>query len=245
MKELFDKVDQRSRAAEIHLTYRCNLDCPGCNRACFIKKPPIPDLTLSTFTNILDQIEELGFSKRLMIIGGEPTLHPKCLDFLRLAKPRGFEQIIWSNGYSQSSQVVLTTIAEECLGRIIYTTQKPNGCQEPFLTQTIYCSPVDCKRERQPGSLGCKWCVLNGYSVDESGITPCPIGGTVACYVCLAEARTQDLNDLLNPDWVRHSFQLLCHHCGAFLDGRLKKRPEVSSIEGTLMTRTWINGFGL
>ena len=233
--------NQRDRVAEIHLTYRCDLSCFSCNRAGFVKQIPIPDLTLVRFTDTLDQIERLGFLKRLMIIGGEPTLHPECLDLMRLGESRHFEQAIWSNGYSRHSRAILATIGQERIGGVVRGTQKPKGRQENFSTQTIYCSPIDCGLTRV---APCKWGTVCGYSVDELGITVCSIGGPIAHYTCTG-AYTQNLDDLLNPDWVKQSLQLLCRHCGAFLDDELKDRLETSNVNGTLMTQTWIDAFGL
>ncbi len=236
-------LDQSKRVAGIYVTYRCDLDCPGCNSAGFIKYPTIPELTLLKFNRLLDQIESLGFFKYLEILGGEPTLHSKCLDFMQLAIARNFRVVIWSNAYSPLAKSVLATVRRKRIGGISYITQKPNGSQKNFLsfgcnTKTIYCSPADCGIER----VGCNW-LRCGYSINELGITACNIGGLIAHYTC-PKAYTQSLSDFLNPGWIERSFRLLCRHCGAFLDNELKDRPEVSDVNGTLMTQTWINAFG-
>ena len=238
------KINQASRIAGVYLTYRCDLDCPGCNSACFVKHPTIPDLTLPKFTSLLDQVESLGFRKHLEILGGEPTLHLRCLDFIRVAKARDFGVVIWSNNYGPLAKTVLAAIRPKRgkAGEINLVTQKPNGrWKDPPMrwTRTIYCSPADCGLQR----LGCWW-VRCGYSVNELGIAVCNIGGLLAHYTC-PEVYTRNLADLLDPSWVERSYRMLCRHCGAFLDDDLRDRPEVSNVNGTLMTETWIKAFGL
>ena len=236
--------DQRKRQLEFHVTYRCDLRCRGCNRAGFLGQTHIPDMTLDTFTGTLEEIEELGFSKSILIIGGEPSLHPQCLEFLRVAKARGFEQSLWTNCYNDAAKELVKITEQEELAHAVRRTWKARGVPERFhksTTWTVYCSPADCGMERAP----CGWGAGCGPSVDELGITPCPIGGVMAAYVCSPKASTKTLRDLLSSDWLHQSFKELCKHCGAFMDDELRDRPEVTSINDTLMTKTWIDAFGV
>lgn len=226
-------LDQRVRKAEMHLTYKCDLDCPGCNRACFNKHSIPPDMTKQTFVHTLDEIERLGFMKTLVIIGGEPTLHRDCVDFLRIGHDRGFEQHLWSNSYSQLAKDKVATVREEGLARVIEGTHKLNGAMPGFNNPSIFCSPADLGVTRSPckwgdGTYGC------GYSVDEQGCTPCPIGGMIAHYT--ARQLLVSLRDLepieMHPE--------LCKHCGAFTKPNDR---ETTNVNGTSMTKTWMEIF--
>ena len=66
----------RSDKAEFHLTYRCDLSCAGCNRACFLR-PATADMTIDDAQEFLRQAKALGRFPRIMIIGGEPDPAPR------------------------------------------------------------------------------------------------------------------------------------------------------------------------
>jgi len=72
---------------EIEITRRCNYSCPGCNHLCNIVPDPSSDMTQEDIESIVRQINALDPAPGLMIvIGGEPTLHPKCAEFCRYIK---------------------------------------------------------------------------------------------------------------------------------------------------------------
>ncbi|MDQ3945508.1 MAG: radical SAM protein [Actinomycetota bacterium] len=73
----------------IEVNTGCNLDCP----VCFADSGHAPDgfsLTLEQVTCALDAfIRAEGDPEVVMFSGGEPTIHPHILDFLRLATDKG------------------------------------------------------------------------------------------------------------------------------------------------------------
>jgi hypothetical protein len=241
--EQFSALDQRRRPAEMHLTYRCDLGCPTCNRACFVQPPVVPDMSLGRFVDTLNQIESLDFVKRLVIIGGEPTLHPEFLTLLKIGHDRGFDQTIWSNGYSSKAKQLLSQVQESGVASIYWATHKERGPQKEFNVKTIFCSPKDCGKPRK--EPGCLWLTKGcGYSVDELGITPCPIGGAIEGWVCLQGSRTNSLDDLLDLRWLGASLSRLCKHCGAFMGG-MDRHPSVVKVRCTPMSPTWLRAFNL
>ena len=86
---------------EIEITRRCNYKCPGCNHLCNIVPDPSSDMTSGDVASIVDQINALDPSPGLIIvIGGEPTIHPKCVEFCRYIKDnlrRGGELLLDTN----------------------------------------------------------------------------------------------------------------------------------------------------
>lgn len=71
---------------EIHIVEHCNLQCKGC-----VHFSPLANeefLDIKTFEKDLRRLHEItnGNIKIFNILGGEPLLHPNCIDFLLLTR---------------------------------------------------------------------------------------------------------------------------------------------------------------
>lgn len=71
---------------EIHIVDHCNLKCKGCHH--FSPLAPESFRELSEFERDLTRLCELtqGNVDTLNILGGEPLLHPQCIEFLETAR---------------------------------------------------------------------------------------------------------------------------------------------------------------
>ena len=71
---------------EIHIVEHCNLLCKGCVHFSPLAKEEF--LSLEEFRNDLERMHELtdGNIKIFNILGGEPLLHPQCLEFLKTTR---------------------------------------------------------------------------------------------------------------------------------------------------------------
>jgi radical SAM protein with 4Fe4S-binding SPASM domain len=79
---------------QFYPTLRCNKSCDFCfNRA----MPSVPDMTFEHFRRMLAVLKHRAVST-IDIIGGEPTLHPEIVTFVRAALRAGFFVNISSNG---------------------------------------------------------------------------------------------------------------------------------------------------
>jgi radical SAM protein with 4Fe4S-binding SPASM domain len=79
---------------QFYPTLRCNQSCEFCfNRS----MPSLPDMSSDDFSVMLEKIVELRV-RTLDIIGGEPTLHPHIVGFVRKAVQRGLNVNVSSNG---------------------------------------------------------------------------------------------------------------------------------------------------
>jgi hypothetical protein len=193
------------------------------------------------FLDVLDQIEGLGFRMELVFIGGEPTLHSQCVKFMQLSHERDFRQTLWSNAYSKRAKDTIVKVRELDLGRVAEGTHKFNGAVAGFHNPYIFCSPADMGVTRSP----CKWGYDSGswgYSVDEQGFSPCPIGTMIAHYSAPA-TYANELKDLVDPLYMDIVYQELCKHCGSFLPldvcfGKVD-RSKIKDVNGTKMTETW------
>lgn len=81
------KNDQGLVGIGIDITERCNRKCP----TCFVNHAP-RDMSVSIFKRIIDEGVRLGF-KELYVLGGEPTIHPKVIEFLDYSRGK-FSTII-------------------------------------------------------------------------------------------------------------------------------------------------------
>lgn len=70
---------------EIHIVDHCNLNCAGCNHFSCLAEPSYID-----YDYYVDQIallaEKIPTVERLLILGGEPTLHPCLLDICKASR---------------------------------------------------------------------------------------------------------------------------------------------------------------
>ncbi len=87
---------QHTCLALIEVNTACNLDCP----ICFADAGPGYNLTMDDVERMLDRFVQLeGNPEVVQFSGGEPTIHPRILDFVRAAKERGIPHVmINSNG---------------------------------------------------------------------------------------------------------------------------------------------------
>ena len=88
---------------EIDITRRCNFSCPGCNHLCNIASDPSSDMTPEDVASVVSQINANDPSPgRIIVVGGEPTLHPKCVEYCRYIKDnvRSFSQLRLNTNFS-------------------------------------------------------------------------------------------------------------------------------------------------
>jgi cyclic pyranopterin phosphate synthase len=98
-RPVHDPFKRRLHYLRFSLTEACNLSCTYC----------LPDgfpewlrhkstLDLAAISNILQAFRAMGFRK-VRFTGGEPTVHRKCIDAVRIARDLGFESIaLTTNG---------------------------------------------------------------------------------------------------------------------------------------------------
>ena len=119
----------KSNEAEWHITYKCDLNCPNCNRLCFLP-PTTRDMTLDDAREFNRQARELGWFPKIVILGGEPTLHRDLFEFIEIAKELSPGRVeIWSNGYRQAKEI-LARIAKK---------EKPKSARKPSNPMAARC----------------------------------------------------------------------------------------------------------
>ena len=69
----------------------CNMDCP----LCFSEARPGFNLTMEEVEQMLDDfVRTEGTPEVIQFSGGEPTIHPQIIDFVRAAKSRGIDSVM-------------------------------------------------------------------------------------------------------------------------------------------------------
>lgn len=91
-------IDFPGHIATVFFTNGCNFRCPMCHNADLVLRPgelpTVPDADIWTFLE-----KRAGKVTGVVITGGEPTLHPELLDFLRRVRALGYAVKLDSNGY--------------------------------------------------------------------------------------------------------------------------------------------------
>jgi hypothetical protein len=197
--------------------------------------------------NLLQFTAFLNESKRLkleydwvVIIGGEPTLHPNCVDFIRLARDYGHNVVLFSNGKSDRAKAIIYYVETENLCYVDHTTFKNNSVNHAVqdTDYSVFISPDDVGKIRTEECGSYKHC---GFSVDSLGYTACSLGGMISSFLC-PQVRTKRLGDLVDYNFVQQQLLELCKHCGTLLCTRADLK-ESYIYRGTVMSKTWYNAF--
>ena len=239
--------------AELHITYRCDLGCGSCNRGCFFPDGSkiAPDMTMLDVCGFLEEAEQakkLGLKLQdIVVIGGEPTLHPEILDILRLLKDYGCSVILFSNAWSERAKVLVAHIEKEKLCQVYSQTAK--SCRVDHAPAdysfSVFISPENVGKSSEPEHwLNCPCYTGCGFSVDSRGYTPCAIGGLIDSVMCAGQERVKQLSFLLNPKHTRIVMSALCKHCGAHRCSR-RDLPGIDRhvCYSTSMSSAWQCGF--
>lgn len=226
----------KSNEAEWHITYKCDLSCPNCNRLCFLP-PTTPDMTLDDAREFNHQARELGWSPKVVILGGEPTLHRDLFAFIDIANELSPGRVeVWSNGFREEAKEILARIRAEGKARVCEETIKPDGCM--VLPQAdFFLAPKDFGviHERpchNHAAIGC------GISVDANGYTLCSIGGAIDSVLDL-NLRTSELKDLFDREFAHRQTCELCNVCGRELGITSHHIAKSQVMHGSLMSPTW------
>ena len=141
--------------ANVDLTNRCNLTCPVCfanaNAAGYLYEPDF-----ETVRKMLQALrDEKPVAGRIVqFSGGEPTIYPRFLDVLRMAKEMGFSH---TAGGHQRPQVhrpgVRRSSAKEAGLHTLYL-QFDGVCDDVYRRtrgESLWEKKLQCHRERQEG----------------------------------------------------------------------------------------------
>lgn len=230
VNKMSDMPDYRPKSGKIewHITYRCNLGCKACTRCSWMNPPHTGDMTLDDAYECMRQADAIGWRKmpgpgngaerpRVLILGGEPTLHPDFLEFVRLAREwTGTYVQILSNGYSEETRRLLN-VAQRIYGAPSMLEGFKNHPRQAecdgsqLWHMETYVSPAEANL---PFAICyCHSSQICGIGADHSGYSPCPIGLMVS-KVLGVEGVTKNFADLYDIEKSNKMTLAICEHCG-------------------------------
>ena len=170
----------RSRElAEIDITYACNMKCYNCNRSC-TQAPTGQHMTVGQVRRFLEESVDRNIRwKRVRVVGGEPTIHPKFLEIMGLLLEYRRQHSpdmrieVTTNGHGEKVNRVLSSMPA---GIVINNSAKESEVQPHFDTFNI--APVDVNTYRNADFFnGCQVAVSCGVGVTPYGYYPCAVAG--------------------------------------------------------------------
>jgi hypothetical protein len=242
----------KSGKVELHITYRCNLTCTACSRESFLANPHTPDMTIDDLLEFFSQADAIGQKPRIVIVGGEPTLHPDFVEFVRLSLDWSGNVQVFSNATTAKSKALLEQVVP--LGvSVCAESFKPVSIRSAadtrdgfwFLTTCV--SPLDFGMTLGKCFAHCS--EICGFSVDHNGYSPCAIGHSASTVLGLG-ATTKVLADLWDEEKVKAMTFAQCNHCGWYIRGRKGHNETLDEYEkyaatlpklksGTPVSPTW------
>ena len=190
--------------------------------------------------NSIAKLGELGWFPKIVILGGEPTLHRDLLGFIEIANELSPGRVeIWSNGYRDAAKEILQRIRHEGNAKICEETIKACGSEvlqhADFFLAPIDFGVIDHRPCHNHAAIGC------GISVDAEGYAACSIGGAIDSVLELG-VRTKNLKDLFDKELVHKQTCALCDVCGRELGITSHHIAKSQVMHGTLMSPDMAKG---
>lgn len=216
---------------ELHLTYGCNLACRYCNRASNFPIAHTPPMTIEQIEEAVGNTPAL---ERIILVGGEPTLHPDIVRIAEYCVSVSPQVRIFSNGYSEKSREIIGKLERMGIPNDGGDQKLKGSVDHSAANGTIMQSPADCGFDR---THSCEWAGTRGcgYSVDSVGVTACSIGGMIDGLLRLG-LRENAGHDPKRAD--ADQLRALCKHCGSAWPF-LARPTDLYEFRGHQVTRTW------
>lgn len=199
---------------EIDITYRCNLRCNNCNRSC-TQAPSTTDIAPEKIASFLrESVSSQIRWKRIRLLGGEPTLHPRLNELLEMLI--GYQSqyqphlriVLCTNGTGRRVKDVLSTLPSQI---IIKNTDK-NHRQRLF--RPFNMAPLDNPVYRWADyAAGCRILKECGLGMTPAGYYPCAVAGGIDRVFGFDKGRRHLPGA---SDHMRDLMALFCRYCGHF-----------------------------
>lgn len=199
---------------EIDITYRCNLACANCNRSC-AQAPRSTDISIEQIEQLITESLLQGYQwRRIRLLGGEPTLHPRFLEIIQLLRIYrdthlpSLRIVVCTNGYGPKVRQMLDLLPEDIE---IKSTEKSGGSR---LFRPFNKAPCDSRLHRfYDYETGCRILSECGMGLTPMGYYPCAISGGIDDIVQVRIGRKR----LPDPsDSMKDILKTLCPLCGHF-----------------------------
>ena len=211
---------------EIDVTYRCNLACPNCNRSC-AQAPRSTDISIEQIEQLITESLLRGYQwRRIRLLGGEPTLHPRFLEIIQLLRTYRYRHlpslriVVCTNGHGPNVRQMLDLLPEDIE---VKSTEKtgPSRLFRPFNM-----APCDSWLHRfYDYETGCRILSECGMGLTPMGYYPCAISGAIDDIVQYRIGRKR----LPDPsDFMKDMLKTFCPLCGHFAFQWPVRKPRLS-----------------
>ena len=229
---------RRSRdKIEIDITYRCNLRCLNCNRSVGRTREEL-DIGVDDIGRFVEESLRRGVHwRRIRVLGGEPTLHPKfgeiiglLRDYRQAGNPCSIEVV--SNGYGDEVKGKLDELPADIF---VENSKKEPGWQDGF--RPFAEAPADDEKYAHAVfENGCEIASVCGMGLTPLGYYPCALAGGIDRVLQKQRGRSElpehddDMTDVLA--WA-------CRLCGRFKDGHHIPREFVEPLKCERISPSW------
>ncbi|KAA6458323.1 radical SAM protein [Acidobacteria bacterium AB60] len=220
LRTQYSQHQRSARKIEIDITYRCNQKCLHCNRSC-PQAPARDDMSVEQVQRfVAESLQRKMQWDSIMVIGGEPTLHPKLSEILNIlidykqAHSRRTALILATNGVGAKIRSVLRCIPEEVMFR---NSEKENPLHfaAGYVHEPFNEAPQDSFLYRGSDfTIGCSMTTNCGTGLTPFGYYVCPIAGGGIDRVFGFDAGRKELPD--PGDQMDEQRRLFCRLCGHF-----------------------------
>lgn len=229
---------RRSRdRIEIDITYACNLHCLNCNRS-VRQAPEALHIEIDAIRRFVDQSIARGKQwKRIRVLGGEPTLHPKFFEIVaeleryRAWCPSCLIEVV-TNGHGDFVDAQLKRLPPHVW---IDNSRKETEVQPAF--RPFNEAPIDDPRYRHADfTNGCAIMRDCGMGLTPTGYYPCAVGGGIDRITGPKLAKD---GLPLDGDDMLEAATALCRLCGRFKDGHYIPKNLREPLEEESISPTW------
>lgn len=91
------KIPSPGRFSRFHLTKACQLECEHCYADSSPHVDRSNEISTERWLRLLNEFADAG-GEQVLFTGGEALLHPGCLDLMRVARERGVQVTLFTNG---------------------------------------------------------------------------------------------------------------------------------------------------
>jgi len=219
--------EPNKKILHIDIVSFCNLNCYNCNRA--IEEAPSNEfMSLNQIKKFVkESLKEKKQWEKIVLVGGEPTLHPYFFEVLKEIKKYkdwnpGCRIRLDTNGYGKKVNEILKQIPSW----IEIRNSKKTSNKQPH--QSYNLAPIDFKKHKKANfSNGCIVTEKCGVGLTPRGFYPCGPGGTVD-RVFGFNLGIKNLNKVTKKR-LRKQMKTLCKYCGHFKGPDLPKKEKIST----------------
>lgn len=214
---------------EIEITSKCNMKCPQCDRSCN-QAATDEHMSLEQIRHFIRESVRTGKKWAfIVIIGGEPTLHPDIYEIVnmliqyKLTFSPNTKITISTNGASQETVKIL-----ENLPSIIHQENSNKKSFNHAHFDTYNVAPADIEQYQCDTinfAKGCNIPSLSGTALTRYGYYSCGSGAAVdrVFGLDIGIKRIEDRSERA----FRRQMKALCKYCGHFKD----KQDDIYSLE--------------